>query len=189
MFTQMVAYIAVASLLVVLAAAATLRIGLLRLESKLGVGRDGLSEGTRAPAWRLRDADGVARRSPNPNAWQLLVFSDHSLKEFPRLAFGLGELAAQEEAAEVLLLARHDSDLKIEATQIVLEGFDLDIPIIPVGQKLYWKYNIRVLPFLVIVDPDGIVRASGLVNEETHLMSMWRFSRLLGAPKAAAVEV
>jgi len=117
------------------------------------------------------------RQSPNPTAWQVLVFSDHSLKEFPGLAVGLADLRANDADVEVLMLVRRDSEIKIEAAQAVLDAFELDIPIMPVDERTYWRYNIRVLPLVLIVDPVGVVGACGLVNDPTHLMAMWKYAK------------
>jgi hypothetical protein len=176
MLAQGIAYLVVESMLVLLATAAVLRIGLLRLESILGVARDGLRIGTRAPRWELADCDDSLRQSPSAERFQILVFTDHSLKDFPRLAFGLQQVIAS--GLEAILLPRGDSELKVDATRIVANTLGVDAAIVPVDQAFYDKYNVRVLPFVTVVDLNGTVRAAGVVGEETQLMSMLRFARV-----------
>ena len=44
--------------------------------------------------------------------------------------------------------------------------------------SLYGRYNVRVTPFLIFVDPDGRVRGSSLVNHRWQLMKLWQLARV-----------
>lgn len=155
---QAVVFVAVAFVLLLATLLAILRIGFMRLESRLGIFRDGLPRDGRAPAWQLADTEGAVRKSPGESL-QLLVFADHSLREFPALASALSAIDANREA-EVLLLTKAPSDV----VTAVIRALGLQFPIISVDAKVYNAYNVRVLPVVIAVERDGRVRQSGLVN-------------------------
>jgi hypothetical protein len=173
MTAQGAAFIVLGVLFTLLAVLAILRIGMTRLESYLGLGRDGLPLGTLAPAWELRDSTGEIHQAPSRENWQLLVFGDHSLKEFPAVVDGIRQLASLS-GVEAILLSRAN----VRAVSEVARSFQLSVPIVSVDQRFYSKHNVRVMPFLIILDPDGRVRAEGLVNYEETVLKMWRRSQL-----------
>ena len=82
-------------------------------------------------------------------------FADHSLREFPDVVDGMR-----------MLDDHHDDDVIVVAREYArdvvgaLPGLGLTCPIVVVPESLYHRYNVRVMPFLVIVDPDGKVQAS-----------------------------
>jgi hypothetical protein len=169
---QAILLVAATSALLLASLLATLRIGLLRLDSPLGIHRDGLRVGTRAPSWRLPDSVGTMHESPSRGRWQLLVFADHSLREFPDAASALGEIVSKDEA-DVVLLTRIDATVVSETARLL----GLPVPMIVVDGNFYWKYNVRVMPFLLVLDLRGIVRASGLANSEAAVQRLWMLAR------------
>ena len=131
--------------------------------------RDGLAPGMRAPAWSLADSTGKVACSPPRAPLQLIMFTDHSLKEFPSVVDGLREVRAQERL-EIVVLTRRRNEL----AQQVLRSIGLDgIPVLTGSPSLYAAYNVRVIPFAIFVDSAGRVRASSLVNEA------WQVTKLL----------
>jgi hypothetical protein len=170
---QAIAFVAFAGVLVVLTLLVLVGVGIVRLESPLGVLRDGIPDGKRAPSWRLADAAGVTRQCPS-GRWQLLLFADHSLREFPDLVAGLKRLTAEEPELETLVLSKGHMEL----TERLLAGpLGLDLPILHVDDAFYRRFNVRVMPFVFFVDPAGVVRAPAIVNHEDSLQRMWTLAQ------------
>jgi hypothetical protein len=76
--------------------------------------------------------------------------------------------------AEAIMLTRGDPML----SRSVIEQFGLDIPIVPVSEDFYHRHRVRVMPFMFVVDPDGLVRSVGLANREDTVLTIWRKARL-----------
>ena len=131
--------------------------------------RDGLAPGIRAPDWSLVDSAGTVVRSPPRVPLQLIMFTDHSLKDFPSVVDGLREIMAQERL-EIVVLTRRRNELAEPVLRLIgLNG----IPVLTGSPSLYAAYNVRVTPFAIFVDSAGRVRASSLVNEA------WQVTKLL----------
>lgn len=170
---QAIAFLAVCGLLLLLGLLALARIGLLRLESPLGIIRDGLPGGAPAPRWQLADTEGVLRGVPS-GRWQLLLFADHSLREFPEVAGAVAGLVEREPDLEALMLTGKRADLAVETAQ----ALELDLPVVAVDADFYWRHNVRVMPFVIVLDPQGTVRAEGLPNDEARLDMIWERARV-----------
>lgn len=156
-------------LMLVLGALAVVAIGNLRLNSSAGIVNDGLDPGVRAPTWHAVDITGNTRTSPNRSCWQLLLFADHCLKDFPDTVAGIRALeAAQSESLEILILIRRQPDL----ARAVMDSLEIGSSIVPVTDQTYQQYNVRVMPFAVFVDNTGTIRNSGLVSTRGTLESM-----------------
>ena len=53
------------------------------------------------------------------------------------------------------------------------------------GQKLFAAFRVRVTPFGFIIDPEGIVRAKGLLNSRDHIeILLENAARTLGTSAA-----
>jgi hypothetical protein len=78
-FAVGVAFLVAGAILIALCLLAILRIGFGRLESHIGIERDGPRRPSPVPHWRLPDLEGVVRSSPTHGRWQLLIFADQSL--------------------------------------------------------------------------------------------------------------
>ena len=39
------------------------------------------------------------------------------------------------------------------------------------------------MPFVIVLDPAGVVRASGLVNRHETVLRMWEIAQVLAAPR------
>jgi hypothetical protein len=112
--------------------------------------------------------------------WQLLVFADHSVREFPGLVEGIGELRAAEAELEALLLPNRQPDLAAEAIAVM----GLDIPVVGVDRDFYRRHRVRVMPFVLVLDPTGAMRAGGLANDAERLWMIWQLSQVPVRPGA-----
>ncbi len=143
------------------------------------VARDGLPRGDSAPAWSLVDQSGALVHSPAKNRPQVIVFADHSLKSFPSVADGLRELPAEPEGPEVVVLLRHSSVVANDLAEEALGTVGLaGVPVVGGSPSLYWRYNVRVMPFVIFVDSAGRVRASSLVNHEWQVARLWKIASM-----------
>lgn len=160
-------FLSVGGLLFLLQVVAMVRVGQLRLNSSAGIMRDGLPPGTHSPVWTAADVEGVRRDFPARGRWQLLLFSDHSLKDFAETVDGLRALIEDPESPDLVLLTRRQPEL----TELIVSSLGLRIPIVPVMDYTYNHYNVRVMPFAVVVDDEGVVRLSRLVSTRGTLLA------------------
>ncbi len=137
---------------------------------------DGLRRGSQAPAWSLAASPGgLVHSPPQAKPFQLIVFSDHSLKSFPAVAAGLGALARDSARLEIIVLTRQAGEL----AGPVLAALELGgLKVVTGSPALYGKYNVRVMPFLIFVDSGGQVRASSLVNHAWQVEKLWRLAQV-----------
>lgn len=138
------------------------------LNTRSGVSRDGLPLGTRAPAFTARTARGTTMTVPaNDGRWRALFSVSAACEECYAAMPGLAELQAElDEQLRVVML------LPVEADELpdipLLRDSPIDVAI--VGREgLRKQYRIRVMPFMHVVDPDGIVRAKGVVRNRERL--------------------
>src|SRR5207253_6630886 len=110
-----------------------------------------------APRWQLVDSEGQRFRSPPEGRLQLIVFSDHSLKSYPSVVEGLRELKDEAVDLEIVILLRTSNDMAEPMVKLLGLG---DIPLVTGSPSLYGRYNVRVTPFVIFVDPSGRARAS-----------------------------
>ncbi|MGI8447984.1 MAG: hypothetical protein ACR2MP_12555 [Streptosporangiaceae bacterium] len=139
------------------------------------VERDGMMPGRAAPAWSLLDTAEKEHRSPPDRGLQMIVFGDHSLKSFPSVIDGLRELADVDAELEIVILPRQD--IKMTEPMLHLLGIG-DIPLLIASEKLYGRYNVRVSPFVIVVDSNGLVRGSSLVNYGWQIMTLFRIASI-----------
>lgn len=173
--TTSIAFVVLAFLLIVFVLLAIIRTGFAQLESSIGIQRDGLPPGKVVPSWSLLDLAGHLRTTPAGDHWQLLVFADHSLASFLDVVAGMNHLVTATQDLEVLMLSREEREL-CESTARVL---DLHVPIVPVDQRLYDAFRVRVMPFAFLLDSRGVVRWRSLVNREEQLSHAWHTIRSL----------
>ncbi|MGH3273118.1 MAG: hypothetical protein ACRDNZ_02180 [Streptosporangiaceae bacterium] len=162
------AFVAFAVVLCVATALAVLGTAHVYLSGSEAIEHDGLAPGRPAPRWSLPDTDGIQRQSPPVVPMQLVVFADHSLTSFPSVLDGLTELLAREPELDVVVLLRDRNELA--APLLGLLG--LHVPVVTGSPALYARYNVRVGPFVILVDSAGQVRASSLVNDD------WQIAKL-----------
>lgn len=166
------AFIVVACIFTLLALLLLWRVALLGVQHRSGRHGDGLKAGKAAPRWQRTDHWGMSQSVPSlSGAWQVLVFSDHSIREFPELAGALAEISNSAVDLDVLLISRIAGDVTARAARSV----GLEAPIIVVDDRFYKTYNVWVMPHILLLDSEGIVLASGNVGSSTTLRSMLSF--------------
>ena len=164
---------------------ALLGIGQLALSGADALERDGLARGGRAPRWAIAGEDGVLRRSPPEEGQQLVLFADHSLRSFPSVVDGLRALSGRPGGPEIVVLTRGDAERSRPALRALGLGA---VPVLTGSPALYAKYNVRVMPFAIFVDPAGRVRASSLVNHDWQVAKLAQIAAIpLERPELAAV--
>ena len=172
--TWAVAFTFGAALLCIAAVSGLLGIAHVRLSGSDSIERDGLAVGMRAPAWSLPDEAGRVHTSPPP-ALQLVVFADHSLKSFPSVVEGLRDLLTGDPELEIVLLLRQRNAIAAP----LLRELGLGRVAVLIGSPgLYARYNVRVGPFLIFADCDGVVRGSSLVNYSWQVAKLRQIASL-----------
>ena len=146
------------------------------LSGSRAIAEDGLRRGSDAPHWALADSSGQLTHSPpRAHSLQVIVFSDHSLKSFPSAADGLRALATEASPPQIVVLTRHASNIAVPVLDILGLG---TVPVVTGSPALYGKYNVRVMPFVIVVDSAGQVRASSLVNQAWQIEKLWRLAQI-----------
>ena len=168
-----VSFIAIELTFIVLAGLATLRTGFMRLDSWIGIGGDGLQLGRAAPSWMLPDITGRMHVTPATDHWQILIFANIGIVGLPDLVCGIRNFLSSVDETELLLLST-DTPEECRAT---VQGLHLQTPIVPVDSGFYNRFRVRVMPYAMILNPQGIVRWQGLVNTEAQLFHMRRMAQ------------
>ncbi|MGH2531637.1 MAG: TlpA family protein disulfide reductase [Thermomicrobiales bacterium] len=180
-----VAFLTVALALIALTLLLILRIGFGRLESAIGIERDGPKRGIAAPEWRRPDFSGTEQGSPSGSRWQILLFADHSLASFPDLVAGSNRMHADIPDFEVVVLTRKTANLNAATAR----ELGIEAPIVPVDQTFYDRFNVRVMPYGVLLDPQGIVRWASVASHEAPLRRELRLAREDAAADQAIASV
>jgi len=177
-------FIVVAFLLCVAAVLAVFGITHVAMSDPAAIEHDGLHRGLAAPTWSLPDSSGRIVRSPPPSKpFQLIVFTDHSLKSFPSVIDGLKVLARETADLEIIVLLRGDNNAAVGVLGLLGLG---DFPVVTGKPSLYGRYNVRVSPFVIFIDSAARVRASSLVNYDWQIMKLWRLANIPLQPDPAS---
>lgn len=163
-----VAFVVIAAILCAAAVLAILSTGQQGLSGSGALERDGLARGRRAPAWTLPGQGGRAWSSPPARGLQMIVFADHSLKSFPSVLAGLRALSADHDI-EIVVLTRGTA---AQASRVLGALGLTGVAVLDGSPALYGRYNVRVMPFAIIVDAAGEVRASSLVNHDWQVVKL-----------------
>jgi hypothetical protein len=166
------AFLVVGVLLAFAAILAFVTLGSVRLESRLGVLRDGLPPGRKGPSWEAKATSGRVHHTPRRTGWQLLVFCNHGIREFPDLPDALRELELEAPDLEILILSHTDAEL----TDAIAAAMGITVPVVAVDQALYDRYNVRALPFVFVLDEAGIVRSMGLGSTRNAFLHRWQMA-------------
>jgi hypothetical protein len=189
MITVAILFVVIAAILCAACVLGLLGVGQLALSGPDAIERDGLARGRPAPSWALPDTDGRMRTSPPERSLQLIVFADHSLRSFPSVVAGLRAMRddpADAQALEMMILTRGVAEHSREPlTELGLDG----IGVVTGSPRLYGRYNVRVMPFVIFIGPDGLVRASSLVNEDWQIAKLRKIAALPIVPAQAAQPV
>lgn len=180
-----IVFVAIAAIACAAAVLALLGIGQLALSGPGAIARDGLVRGQPALAWSLPDAGGTLHCSPPGRAFQLIVFGDHSLRSFPSVVAGLRSLRDDPASADLEIVIVAAGDARLSQPALTTLGLD-GIPVLTGSRALYASYNVRVMPFAIVVDAVGLVRASSLVNHDWQLAKLRKLANLPLDPRDAA---
>jgi hypothetical protein len=167
-------FIVIAVLLCAAAIMAVFGVTHLAMSGSEAVERDGLHRGTPAPRWSRPDAAGRLRSSPPASGFQLIVFGDHGLKSFPELIAGIAGLLTESDL-EVIILPREKDNITVPLLSLL--GLE-SATVVAGSPSLYGRYNVRVTPFAIFVDPEGRIRGSSLVNHGWQLTKLWQLARV-----------
>jgi hypothetical protein len=178
-------FLGVAFALIALTLLATLRTGFARLNSSIGILRDGFPPGKPSPPFSLPDLEGHLRVAPAGDHWQLLYFANLSLVGFPDLVAGINRLAQTVQELEVLILSHEDR----QHCEALSQGLDLQVPVVPVAPQVYERFRVRVVPFAFLLDPHGIIRWVGVANTAEQLFHLWRIGQASVRQSSSSVRV
>jgi hypothetical protein len=170
---QGILFLSMAVVFIGLAVLVMLQNSFLRLNSSIGIARDGLPPGKAAPSWQLPDLEGRMHLTPAGDHWQFLIFINQALAAFPDLVTGMHQLASLFQELEVLILSPESN----EDCAHTIQQLGLQVPVVPIDAAVYERFRVRVMPFAFFLDPDGIVRWVGLVNTAAQLSLAWRMAR------------
>lgn len=178
---QVVLFLVVgAALLAAVMVAILAGVDLYYLSGSRAIADDGMMRGAAGPAWSLPDGAGrLIQSPPDGKPLQAIVFADHSLRSFPSVVEGLRTLAAAPDT-EMVVLTRQPSKLAGPVLEILGLG---GVPVAAGSSRLYGRYNVRVMPFLIFVGSDGRVRASSLVNHAWQVEKLWRLAQIPPEPE------
>lgn len=147
-------------------------IGLFMLSSREAIERDGLGAGTRAPDFTVVGAaDHRVQLSQFEGSWLVLLFAFPTCTICRELLPSLAGLSRDlGRKVKILLLLKGDlSEARL------FEGEELPpVQVFAAGQDVFARYRVRVSPFVHVVDPEGVIRAKGLVNRREgieHLLA------------------
>jgi len=169
-----IGFVVIAAMLCAAALLALLRVAHMMISGSDALERDGLARGSRAPRWTLAHADGTDRSSPPAGPLQMIVFADHGLRSFPSVVAGLRALRSDPDLEIVIVTRGPAARAAPVLAQLGLEG----VPALSGSSRLYASYNVRVMPFVIVVDTAGLVRASSLVNHDWQLARLRRLAAI-----------
>ena len=137
------------------------------------VGRSGPAVGTTAPRFDLTDWTGLPRQigGPRPDGKStLLAFVSPTCPVCKTLLPVLESVAHAERRPVRLVLASDGPRAEHEA--FVAEQRLAD-RVYVLSTELGLAYQVGKLPYAVLIDGDGVIRARGLVNTREHLESLF----------------
>ncbi len=132
-----------------------------------------LAIGTPAPAFHVPDLNGnpvaIGQPASRGQTAQVLLFVSPSCPICAQLSTFVRSFARAERASVSIVLA---SDGPPEEHYTYVANYKLeDLPYVVSGE-LGIAYGVSKLPYAVVIDRAGIVRAKGLVNSREHLESL-----------------
>lgn len=141
------------------------RVGFGRLESAQGIERDGPKLARDVSPWQAVDLKGLPRRIPHPDSWSWLVFADHCLESFPALVDAINALSRNDSSVQVVVLPRTAAALDLHNA----ERLGIAAPIVAVDQGFYDRFNVRVMPYSVVLNGRGTAMWKGLVHTQPQI--------------------
>lgn len=146
----------------------TRTLGSMLLGSRDAIERDGLEIGTPAPDFRAAGIAGAdVRLSELRGGRVVLVFAYPSCRICREMLGSLGALERRlAGVARVMVLLRASQ----QQAAVYVREMDPSVPVLAIGGRgTADEYRVRVSPFVHVVDPEGVVRAKGLVNGAYHI--------------------
>lgn len=159
--------------LVVLVIVLYRQLGIMYLGSAEGVSRDGLERGAQAPDFSLTDQYGNLQRATAYRGRPLLLlFGSPGCAPCRILLPQLHDWARAHPEVGVLWMNAAPPD---ETLQFVSEtGATLPVVAHTPDERLMELYKVRVTPFAVMLDENGVVRAKGLANTKSGLDAYYK---------------
>ena len=142
--------------------------GSMYLGSRDAIERDGLRLGTRAPDFTATAIDGTSVPLASLlDRWAVLVFAEPGCPICEEMGPQLTRLARElADRARVVLLVRRSAELMRASP---LASFS-NVAALAIGAHgTADEYRVRVSPYVHVLDPEGVVRGKGLVNERKHV--------------------
>ena len=137
------------------------------------VGREGPRIGEGAPRFELSDWAGLPRTIGGPDPERkstLLVFVSPTCPVCKTLLPVLDSVVRAERPSLRMVLAsdgpRDEHDAFVRAFGLAERGYVL-------SHELGMAYQVGKLPYAVLIDADGLLRAKGLVNTREHVESLF----------------
>lgn len=128
--------------------------------------------GERAPLFEVRDLFGRPARLGGLRERPLLLLFVSSTCPVCKKILPIALRLAREESLDLALIGdEREQDLR-RLAQGLAEVQVLNAP--EVGQA----YKVGKIPYAVLIDPEGVIRAKGLVNNREHLESLMEAYRL-----------
>jgi len=126
--------------------------------------------GDPAPAFDLKDLNqkGVRIGGSQPRS-QMLLFVSPNCPVCKKL-LPLARAVARGERGGLDLILVGDGDIEEQKAFVQRHGLG-DVPYV-VGPEVGMAYQVGKLPYAILIDEDGFIRAKGLVNSREHLESL-----------------
>ena len=154
-------------------------VGALHVASKLQIGAP-------APVVEVTDLSGVQRSIGKPRTDHrslLIVFLSPTCPACKELLPSVRAMRRSErDRVEVMLASDGEREPHV---RFIAEHSLQDFPYL-ISEQLGLRYGVSRLPYAVMIDAAGVVRASGIVNTREHLESLLEAERL-GVPTLQAL--
>jgi methylamine dehydrogenase accessory protein MauD len=140
----------------------------------LMTGQD-LRVGEAAPPFNLTDIQGEPRSIGGPESnglFTLLFFLSPTCDVCKTLLPALKSIAARESWLRIVLASDGPRDTH---EKFIADRELADFPYL-LSTELGMTYHVSQLPFAVLIDADGVLRAHGLVNSREHIESLFEAS-------------
>lgn len=153
---------------------------ILRLKD-VGSERDGLSIGDKAadfsyfPANVESEKRGMQEHFRSTGKWSLLLFADPGCSSCQTAVAGLEHLAPTLHGAQLLIATATEVDLIMAVEQFR----NASVPVARVERETQNRaYRTHGTPFAYVIDPEGVVRAKGIVGDQGALRKLLQQSGL-----------
>lgn len=134
----------------------------------------GPAVGEKAPIFEVKDLKGMTVRIGGAReVSQMIVFISSNCPVCKKV-LPIAKQVAREEGFELILVGDEKPEGLIALAKVM--GFDA-VPIVN-APEVGRSFKIGKIPYAIILDTDGVIRAKGLVNSREHLESLVEAYRL-----------